>query len=717
MVEESESTRVSWQAVFPWIARAKVVALPQGMQLWWERDIPSVGSTLFDKRVGHIAQGLAERFPRLTLGESMPTLRAETSLSDLPIGTRGRNALLRRGFTSVGDILDTEVQALFEMPNVGVGTVDDILKCLVASAISTGSSAQEWPLPIASGADVLPENGDEAADTPGPGFERGVELLMRQARFMAALGRSDAPVFSPDDPQILSSDALERLSEITAISAAELFHGGAEMPSLATILGDHFGRLSEAHHDVLSRRVFADSPMTLDEIGQIRGVTRERIRQIEGKALGEAIAFLNAEGVAAEVAASIRSLVKKAMPLSGLIDRIPALGEEVPSVSFPAWRVIDRLDEAYEITDGWVASPTVASARTEFRALLEDLADEHGLTALDELDASEIGDWGFGSDDELLSWISYCGIEVMDGYVLTRARSINDRAAAVLQISAEPLRSSEILERLGVERAITSLKNSLSEDTRFARVGRDFWALAEWGMVEYTSIRLLIRDYLDANGGSGRLGDIVESIASTHGVARQSVTTYAMTHPFESRRGVVTLAAGPKQATKGPELSRQVYRRGDDWAYRVSLSFDHLRGSGSLMPPGFARVLGLATGDTVKRPTVVGQQSMYWTGMQPSFGSVRDLVMHHDFALGDAVFFVLKGDGSFALESLRGSDGSEWDAMLASFGLDSMPPGETSLQAIGHAIGLPIEPSPIAVQTWLAERGELDAAEVIEASV
>ncbi len=50
----------------------------------------------------------------------------------------------------------------------------------------------------------------------------------------------------------------------------------------AVILGERFDALSDDERDIIECHKLADSPMTLDELGKLRGVTRERIRQIEG---------------------------------------------------------------------------------------------------------------------------------------------------------------------------------------------------------------------------------------------------------------------------------------------------------------------------------------------------------------------------------------------------------------------------------------------------
>jgi RNA polymerase primary sigma factor len=84
------------------------------------------------------------------------------------------------------------------------------------------------------------------------------------------------------DPELEKSDFLEQKREDTTIYCVD---------RLREILGDHSPSLSELERDVLRSRfgirdkVEADSPHTLEQVGREIGVTKERVRQIQNKAL------------------------------------------------------------------------------------------------------------------------------------------------------------------------------------------------------------------------------------------------------------------------------------------------------------------------------------------------------------------------------------------------------------------------------------------------
>lgn len=157
-----------------------------------------------------------------------------------------------------------------------------------------------------------------------------------------------------------------------------------------------------------------------------------------------------------------------------------------------------------------------------------------------------------------------------------------------------------------------------------------------------------------------------------------------------------------------------MYRRGADWLFRTVLTHDHVRGSGSLMPPGFAHVLELVEGEATGLPSPVGEQSFYWTGMQPSIGSVKSLVEFRELAEGDEVFFVLTASGSFDLEACRKSDGGPRDRILAAIGTGEGVEIDDLLAHVGAAVGSPGEATAEAVRRWLLSRGERDLALWVE---
>ena len=274
--------------------------------------------------------------------------------------------------------------------------------------------------------------------------------------------------------------------------------------------------------------------------------------------------------------------------------------------------MLDRLDDAYEIEDGWCVVPTITAGRTITQTQLQERADRYGVARIHNLSLVE------SSQPEHLNkltaaWLTHCGYIVDGDFVLTRTQSVQDYGAAVLSIVGSPLSAQEIVDRFVLERSAASLRNAMSGDERFERVDRDRWALREWGMEAYAGVRSLIRERVARSGGRAPLDDLVEYITGRYTVTASSVVAYASSPPFQCKSGVVTLASDDREVRKTPEQTRRLFRRPDAWAYRVRITADHLRGSGSAAPVAIASLLDLQFGQTRQLPSPLGPQAIAWT--------------------------------------------------------------------------------------------------------
>jgi hypothetical protein len=405
-------------------------------------------------------------------------------------------------------------------------------------------------------------------------------------------------------------------------------------------------------------------------------------------------------------------LVGSIRPLDDLLAVMPALSSTVQSVGQPAWRVLDRLDDAYQIQDGWCAVPTVTAVEALTQTQLEEAANQYGVVRLDALTLVETIE-----PDRLAeltaSWLTHCGYIVDENHVFIRTQSVGDYAAAVLSVAGTALSGQEIVDRFVFDRSVGSLKNAMGTDERFERVDRDRWALSEWGMEAYAGIRSVIREQVAQRGGRVELDALVEYITSRYSVTASSVVAYATSPPFQCKSGVVSAAEVDRDIRKTPERTRRMYRRPGAWAYRVRITTDHLRGSGSVAPMAVANILELQFGDTRHLASPLGDQTIAWTGMQPQFGTIRRFLIDQDIAADSEAFLVIHDDGSFAFEVAREiTDNPLLDA-LSLIGAQLTTDRETARRELCAAISLP-ESSPVAsIIGGYRERGDDDIADLL----
>lgn len=704
---------------FPWLGQ---VPLARREELGVGGDEADVAD-LSPEELTSCARSLAELavtyLPGVPLVELFPCHGATRPVSVVPLSARASNVLTRHGCVVVGDVLALSARDIMDLRNSGAGTVFAVVVALAEEALrdAAGSGLNPAVDPPRGQPDEADPAEPEIRVWGSPDLVAFVTELRELALVLAGLGR---PGESPIDgfaQEMRSTIVNELLERILGHTAADLFPGDVREGLVADLLSARLTTEDDKESAVLIDRVFANEPAKLDEIARRFGVTRERIRQIEAKVKTRLRDGIEMVPLISHIAEVVRESSTHVVPLDVLLETLPALREEVRAVGQPVWRVLDRLDESYEVLDGWVAQPTVAAAVAKFRGELASLAGRHQLVPVSDIRAMWPEQWITQRRSHMRRWLDYCGLPTLEGFVLVGRDGMLERAVAVLAAEAEPLTAEAIHDRIALDRSIRSLKNQLSDDDRFVRVGRNAWGLAEWGMTSYTSIRGAIREYLESKNGSADLSELADTVSETFGVRRQSVIAYAMAHPFESRNGVVRMAEAPRAATKGPSESRRVYRRGEDWLYRLMITHEHVRGSGSLMPPGLCQVLELVAGGSLELDGPAGPQAFYWTGMQPTFGSVKGALEALGVREGEEVFFVITGKGKFQIERRRPDDGSDRDALLASLGQGPALENADLLSVVAASIGAPGQPTRMGLASWLGKRGEADLLLLLDAAL
>lgn len=684
-----------------------------GSSAWWLETVDASG-TQRRERLTDLSDLALECLTRWTIGQIFPALPSGAVLQLLAMTNRAKNALARFGYRTAGDLQGVELADLLDLPNVGIGTIDSILQALADA--STLEPAPALPPPA-------PTGGGFATSVPGQEGELSgrarslIDDLQAVSSWYAVLGMPTrpllgAPVAPASPPEVVM--ARQRLEVITA---GDLLGPGQADLDAAAMLQSCVAGLDERVRLILVTRFFADRPVTLDELGQDLGLTRERVRQLEAKGRAEIANALDPGMVLGAVSAAVRELTGTVLPLADLLALIPAIARPVDAVGQPAWRVLDRLDDSFEIKDGWCAVPSVLSAQTETMTRVQEVANRHGVARISDLGPLNPNQPEEPAAARMREWLKYLGCLVDGNYAFTRFQSIGDRAAAILSVAGSPMRAQEILDLFDVERSLVSLKNTMGSDDRFARVDRDKWALTEWGLESYSGIRAVIRDEIAREGGQIPMDTLIERITGKYTVSASSVITYASAPPFEAREGLVRLAAGDRSVRKGPERTRRMYRRSGCWLYRVAVTKEHLRGSGFPAPVAVAAVTGVQPGQTSELESALGPQAVNWTGSQPGFGSILRFLVDSDVETGSEIFLVIGDDGSFRIEPIDRGDADPLERALRLAGAATAAARQEPRAALAAAIGLPEDSPAASVIGGYRERGDADIADLLIAAM
>lgn len=281
--------------------------------------------------------------------------------------------------------------------------------------------------------------------------------------------------------------------------------------------------LPERAADVLTRRYGLGSDknrMTLEAIGSIYGITRERVRQIENHALKT---IRESEQYEKESATfnELEELIHRmgaVVPESNLLNTVSKDDSARNHVHFllvlghPFVHVKENEDFAHR----WYVDCDVADGvQDALKNLYEGISDDSLLAESEIIDMflKRLKDVSHQYRDEeiLKRWLSISkkvGRNPLGDWGRSESpnispRGIRDYAYLVILQHGSPLHFSEVAQRIGdlfekkAHKATTH--NELIKDERFVLVGRGLYALSEWGYLE------------------GVVKDVIKTVLKQHG--------------------------------------------------------------------------------------------------------------------------------------------------------------------------------------------------------
>ncbi|WP_329428436.1 hypothetical protein OG339_03420 [Streptosporangium sp. NBC_01495] len=515
----------------------------------------------------------------------------------------------------------------------------------------------------------------------------------------------------------LFTGVLERLLEpVTEESVASVRPSRPDRP-LPELIDEVFATLDERQRAIARDRLYASQRATLDDLAQRFSVTRERIRQIERDLRDHVEAWLAKEDAAPLIAhvSWLRGRLGSAVPADDLAAAVPWHRTDLTTLGIPSWRFVRTLLTGYEQVDGWLVAGGADELREKTRQLFTD-----GPRPLDEAVtlASQLGI----REDVAERWlIAVPQLRVLENHVVPWPRSVNDKAEAVLAVAGGPLTPEEIQERIGEDYSLVGIRNQLTADDRFLRVDRNKYGLSRWGGEQYLGIREMIVREIERSNGEASVNTIVTNLTGRYDVSESSVRAYAGGPGFErTQRGWIRVA-GAEQADYQPRRdvseTRRCFRSRDGrWWHRVDVNAEHLRGSGSPLPTGFAAHLGMAPGGQLTAATPSGDVVISWHN-QPTMGSIRPVLIGANASEGDHVFLTVSDGGELLTRYLPAASPTlpALNRALHLIGYTAPVASEAEgVRLIGARIGLPDGCTREEVIARLRDRGDREILAFLE---
>ena len=415
-------------------------------------------------------------------------------------------------------------------------------------------------------------------------------------------------------------------------------------------------RLDERERRILLERLAADHPVTLESLGEAFGVSRERVRQIE-KGVRDKLALEDWPELCEESIGRSEWL----MHLDQLRDRMPAwfTPAEIATATHPYMpTVFDliRASGAIQVTRSLWVTCNIEDGPDGDPSIPDDLGLDIEVGTATRLETGRRLE-ALGLDLRFFpDWLEDHGFYVRHGRIRQARETVEEFLIEELRDFGRPVDKARIERWIEGRWTFRSTMNRVQSDPRFSRVDTDTYALAEWNLRGYSTIRDAIGDLL-AEQGATPLREVVETLCAWFDVAPKSVEQYAGQAPFRVRDGVVDFTGHSTALVRGTsptitDITQDRQRR--HWfvtptghTFRIHLTEDHLRGSGwptSLMA---AVVAGVASGAEWTMPFQSGPGQCKITrrfNKQPNFGSIKVALEAQGARIGDLAFIDFIGE-------------------------------------------------------------------------
>lgn len=621
------------------------------------------------------------------------------------LSTRAQNVLGRHGVHGWIDLADLSAEQISNLRNAGTQTVNEILQLALRFAASSPPGGVE---PDESLTDT--EVADHDPDAQAAAIVAGLRAVATWAeRERSAASISDLLAVSPD---LNPPDDLVRAWRQLDIKVSDLADPGLVEPTISELFEVLLTHLRESRRLVLKQRLLAERPKTLEELGRIRGVTREAIRQDEKslkRDLDDLLArqeFAPFHWRAWDLGHSLGALAPAAAPTT--VRAVDQATREVDErYRIPVLQLLLRLAGPYESRDGWFVRedmPGVPTAR--------DLWDAHSPAVVVGLEECRAWLSGHHVDPSHLDdWLSTTnGGRVVDGKLVHWSGSVLDKAIGLLTLTGEPATPEELTERIGEGHNPRSVRNRLFEDPRVVRVDKYRVALREWNLEEYSGIAEEIAQRIREHGGVAPLDEVVCELVETFRVAESSVRAYAEAPMFVREGNSVRLRRDHEAYAAAGELSESAgaYLLPDGGvSYAIRVDADVLRGSGRGCPKALAHALGVTPGQERTFTSEAGELRVTWpraSATGPALGSTRSFVAALGLGVGDDLRLTFVPMDQVV--TATGSSADDLAAATPSAALEQLTglrtAGEDPRQVLGTAMGVTAD----TVDRVLRDRGD-----------
>ncbi|WP_280794467.1 sigma factor-like helix-turn-helix DNA-binding protein [Aurantimicrobium minutum] len=472
------------------------------------------------------------------------------------------------------------------------------------------------------------------------------------------------------------------------------------------------GSLDDREKLILVDRISSSKPRTLDDVGAVFDITRERVRQIEKKLFQKIKDWVKNSEDMKIFLPQVRLFIGEISASSNLIEAFPGLEVRLEPFNLRGWGLLPALINGLEIEDNWIFGSGAEKVQQGFDEIFESNSEGIGFIKLADF-ATIYSSWGSSSSKELLQWAITRKYKTFEGLLLSpKIQSQTELAIAYLQNKNSPAPIEVLCGAITPGKPKRNLATRLAEDSRIVRVGPESWGLPDWELDVYDGIQNVIKRRVEAEGTVSLL-QLLEELPKQYGVAENSIRTYAATFPFQLHGDEVSLAEERKGVNRNVNRVRNLYFVDEKLAFRICVNSEHLRGSGIMLSGAFAQAIGVQPGES-RQWDVEGHTAQFavnWGGGQPRASSIRVLLNDIYAKTGDQIVLIFDRDTVSISKVLV--DDSSLEKKIAALCL--LPEGsEVSRKSIAPAIGLPTNSVWNQIMELMRLRKDTELLELLE---
>ena len=343
--------------------------------------------------------------------------------------------------------------------------------------------------------------------------------------------------------------------------------------------------MTPAQQIVIEHRLLREPKTTLEKVGSLVGVTRERIRQLQVK-LEPRIA--QAMGPEMPLVASVlREELDPIVEEQALDRRIDSTLGTGTGLAERLYRQAVIAEMGYTRQQDTYVDQQAQSMIAQIRSQARGLSDDAGLVDEPSLRAD------LPNEDWQRQWpllLRHSGLHELHGSLALRNSAKARAKSALLSIGRAATRE-EIAAVCGL--TTTQVSGAFSNIPSVIRASKDAWALAEWVDDEYEGIVAEIIQRIEEDGGSTTTKRLLTELPEKFDVSATSVRAYMQTPRFLIRDGRISLAN--VSSLKLRPLDDAIHGRDANgapyWTFAVdSRFFEGYSVTG--VPPEFAKALG-----------------------------------------------------------------------------------------------------------------------------